>query len=151
MSTRSNTTGLTGPIIIAMLGALLVIMALRVSPVLWLLLVVGVAFLALAVLLLLRQGRRRHEPQFAPGSGGGSAARADSPEFTITLRGYEMAGVDNLVARAQDALTRPAARRMAVREEIMSARPKVAMRGYTVTEVDTYLRGMADRLAEPAP
>ena len=146
MSSRRNAAGLTGPVIIAMLGGLLIIMAVRMTPVLWALLVLGVAFLVVAVALFVRQGGARYEPRFARGR----SAADDSPEFTLTPRGYDVASVDDLVMRARDALTRPAARRSTVREEISTARPPVRLRGYAVPEVDAYLRRMAERLADPA-
>jgi hypothetical protein len=147
VSTRRSATGLTGPVIIAMLGGLLIVMAVRVTPVLWAPLVLGVGFLVLAVALFARQGRARREPRFARGRSAGG----DSPEFMITLRGYDVVSVDDLVLRARDALSRPAARRRTVREEISAPRPPVRLRGYAVPEVDAYLRQMAERLADPAP
>jgi hypothetical protein len=136
-------TGLTGPIIVAMLGALLVLMAARRNPVLWPLFALGLAFLAVGAVLYLRQGRARYAPRYAAPSPG-------APTFALTTRGYDPAAVDELVTRARDALTRPAARRREVREHLLAARPRLVMRGYAVAEVDAYLREMADRLESPA-
>lgn len=139
---RRQATGLTGPLIVAMLGAVLILMALRETPVLWGLALLGVVFLGLAAALYAWRGRSPQRPRFAaPGAG--------SPAFTLVRRGYDVAAVDDLVTRAQDAVTRPAARRRAVRDEILSARPRTTFRGYAVTEVDAYLREMAERLDPP--
>lgn len=144
MSSGRSATGLTGPVILGMLGALLILMALRANPLLWALLALGVVFLVLGAVLFARQGRPSHRPRYAAGTATGE------PAFTLTTRGYDVAAVDDLVTRARDAVTRPAARRRTVREELAAARPPVRMRGYAVPEVDAYLRAMADRLADPA-
>ncbi|OKI65091.1 hypothetical protein [Micromonospora sp. CB01531] len=72
--------------------------------------------------------------------------------FTVALRGYGTAQVDELVGRAQDALARggPAERR-AVRAEIEQARAAgipVGLRGYDMGQVDAALAALHTALAE---
>jgi DivIVA domain-containing protein len=69
-------------------------------------------------------------------------------DFTVVLRGYEMAAVDGLVRRTQGTLASgsPAAR-AAAREELQQVAFRVCFRGYDRTQVDEYLRRAAALLA----
>ena len=68
-------------------------------------------------------------------------------EFSIVLRGYDMATVDALVQRAYIALasTDPA-RRVATRAALLDPTVPIALRGYDRFEVDEHLRQLASRL-----
>jgi DivIVA domain-containing protein len=68
--------------------------------------------------------------------------------FTVVLRGYDRASVDDLVERAEAAAASgDPARRAALRAEVGGARPTVVLRGYDRAEVDERLRRLADQLA----
>lgn len=68
-------------------------------------------------------------------------------DFTVVLRGYDIAAVDAVVQHAHDALASdsPAAR-ASVREELRQVAFRVRFRGYDRMQVDEYLRRMAAHL-----
>lgn len=75
-------------------------------------------------------------------------------DFTESLRGYRSERIDELVRHAQAALAHgDAAARQAARAEIEQARATglpVALRGYTLREVDVALDALCAALADPA-
>jgi DivIVA domain-containing protein len=145
MSPERRTTGLNAAVIFAMLGVLLVGMGLRTRPVAWPILTFGVLVLGMAAVQYLRRDRR------PPARYATTAATADPsrPSFAVGVRGYDVAAVDELVDRARDALTRPAARRRTLVREIAGRNLAVAVRGYDRAQVDSYLDDLAFRLEAP--
>ncbi|MER7330031.1 MULTISPECIES: hypothetical protein [unclassified Micromonospora] len=76
--------------------------------------------------------------------------RFDSPDFTIALRGYDPARVDELIRRGQDALiSGVTSQRYAAKAELDKARATlpVAMRGYYTGQVDAFLEELSAALA----
>ncbi|SCG61118.1 hypothetical protein [Micromonospora inositola] len=75
-------------------------------------------------------------------------------DFTESLRGYRTERIDELVRRAQVALAHgDAVARQAARSEIEQARAAglpVALRGYSVLQVDVALDALCAALADPA-
>jgi len=70
--------------------------------------------------------------------------------FTLALRGYDTARVEELVRRGQAALrSASAAERAAVRGEIDSRSIPIVTRGYDRTEVDAFLTALSSELASP--
>jgi hypothetical protein len=70
--------------------------------------------------------------------------------FTLALRGYDTARVDELVRRGQAALhSASATERPAVRDEIDSASLPIVTRGYDRTQVDAFLTALSTELASP--
>jgi DivIVA domain-containing protein len=81
----------------------------------------------------------------------GRPGRCPAPidvDFTVVLRGYDIAAVDGVVQRAHDALASgsPAAR-AAAREELRQIAFQVRFRGYNRMQVEEYLRRAAALLA----
>ncbi|MFG3710196.1 hypothetical protein [Micromonospora sp. NPDC047730] len=77
--------------------------------------------------------------------------RFDSPDFTISLRGYDPARVDELIRRGQDALiSGVTSQRYAAKAELDKARAAlpVAMRGYYTGQVDAFLEELSATLAQ---
>jgi DivIVA domain-containing protein len=70
-------------------------------------------------------------------------------EFTIVLRGYARPFVDELVRRGERALAGDPATRETMRAEVTAAAFPLALRGYSVEEVDAYLADLAARLDVP--
>ncbi|MEV1146221.1 hypothetical protein [Micromonospora sp. NPDC049799] len=76
--------------------------------------------------------------------------RFDTPDFTVSLRGYEPARVDELIRRAQDALVSGnALQRQGTRAELDAAREAlpIALRGYFTRQVDEFLEELSAELA----
>ncbi|MGC4761401.1 hypothetical protein ACLQ20_00895 [Micromonospora sp. DT46] len=76
--------------------------------------------------------------------------RFDSPDFTIGLRGYDPARVDELIRRGQDALiSGRTLQRYQVKAELDEARAALprATRGYDSTQVDALLEELSAALA----
>jgi hypothetical protein len=70
--------------------------------------------------------------------------------FTLALRGYDTARVDELVRRGQAALhSASATERLTVRGEIDSVSLPIATRGYDRTQVDAFLTALSTELASP--
>jgi DivIVA domain-containing protein len=72
-----------------------------------------------------------------------------SPSFTVVLRGYSRADVDDLVHRIEDTV---ASGNPALRERLRGELPeltfRVTLRGYDRSEVDSYLEKAVIRLGD---
>jgi DivIVA domain-containing protein len=69
-------------------------------------------------------------------------------DFTVVLRGYDIAEVDAVVQRAHEALASDSpAMRISAREELRQIAFRVRFRGYDRMQVDEYLRRAAALLA----
>ena len=78
------------------------------------------------------------------------ADRFGSPEFTVVLRGYDPARVDELIRRGRDALISSSTlERLGAKAEIEGARGKlpIVARGYDRAQVDSFLRALSAELA----
>jgi hypothetical protein len=78
------------------------------------------------------------------------ADRFGSPDFTVVLRGYDPARVDELIRRGRDALTSSSTlERHGVKAEIEGARGKlpIVARGYDRDQVDSFLSALSTELA----
>jgi DivIVA domain-containing protein len=72
----------------------------------------------------------------------------DHQGFTIVLRGYDIAEVEETMQRVRAALaTTDPAKRAAVRREVDGRAFTVRLRGYDRNQVDEYFRRALDRLA----
>lgn len=74
------------------------------------------------------------------------------PDFTVVLRGYDPAAVDELVRVSRDALSLPPGdqRRVTAAGRIQGSRFPIALRGYDRWQVDAFLDEFAAELAAPA-
>jgi DivIVA domain-containing protein len=69
-------------------------------------------------------------------------------DFTVVLRGYDIAEVDAVVQRAHEALASDSpAMRTSAREELRQIAFRVRFHGYDRMQVDEYLRRAAALLA----
>lgn len=77
------------------------------------------------------------------------ADRFGSPEFSVVLRGYDPARVDELIRRGRDALTSSSRlERLGAKAEIEGARGKlpIVVRGYDREQVDSFLSALSAEL-----
>ncbi|WFE30088.1 DivIVA domain-containing protein [Solwaraspora sp. WMMD791] len=76
---------------------------------------------------------------------------AADPDFTVVLRGYDPAAVDEVIRMGRDALSSPPGdqRRVTAAGRIRDSRFPTALRGYDRWQVDEFLDGLAAELATP--
>lgn len=87
-------------------------------------------------------------PLFAAAPRGHTEHVGDHQGFTVVLRGYDIAEVDAMVQRLEEALASPSASlRASVRAELNQPAFRLRLRGYDRVQVDEYLRRFIDRLA----
>ncbi|WP_326552132.1 DivIVA domain-containing protein [Micromonospora sp. NBC_01813] len=147
MELHKRRGGLVLGLILFVVGAF-VLLCLPVDGPIRILLWVGGA-LVLGVLIVRTVRPSEAAGRLAPQVGVDNVA---DPDFTVVLRGYDPAAVDELVRVSRDALSLSPGdqRRVTTAGRIQDTRFPIALRGYDRWQVDAFLDGLAAELAAPA-